>query len=123
MSPAANLTTYNGLAPKSSQNFVEFTEIFGENDNCDLCGELFEKHSKDLNFEVNLKFDKMQEVLNQTCVPTLNPVTRKNSNNHKTKRPKLDLIHSDPSELVASPTNMPQTMKGNKNISSMFEKD
>ena len=47
-----------------SQNFVEFTEIFGENDNCDLCGEPFEKHSKDLNFLVNLKFEKMQEALN-----------------------------------------------------------
>ena len=63
MPPINNLTTYN-QAPQLSQNFVEFTEIFGENDNCDLCGEPFEKHSKDLNFLVNLKFEKMQEALN-----------------------------------------------------------
>lgn len=29
---------------EDKQEFVEFTEIYGDIENCDICGEIFEKH-------------------------------------------------------------------------------
>lgn len=51
---------------KDSQQFVEFTEIYGDVENCDLCGEEFERHHRDYNLEMNLRIEYMREVLNQT---------------------------------------------------------
>ena len=51
---------------ESQGNFVEFTEIFGDVENCDICGEHFDKHTKDMNFKAHEKLEKMQEILNQT---------------------------------------------------------
>jgi hypothetical protein len=45
---------------------VEFTEIYGDVENCDVCGENFEKHQYDLNFEAHQKLKRMQEIINQT---------------------------------------------------------
>jgi len=49
---------------KDSQYFVEFTEIFGDNENCDICGDPFEKHGRDYNFEAFERIDKVKEILN-----------------------------------------------------------
>lgn len=51
---------------KDSQQFVEFTEIYGDVENCDLCGEVFERHHRDFNLETNLRIEHMRQVLNQT---------------------------------------------------------
>mmetsp|Transcript_13248 Transcript_13248/g.20699 ORF Transcript_13248/g.20699 Transcript_13248/m.20699 type:complete len:141 (-) Transcript_13248:1955-2377(-) len=75
---------------KSSQ-FVEFTEVFGDNDNCDICGLPFEKHNLDNNFELNSKLERMNDALNKTC-------------NYPSLQGTLTNFHSKkPSQLPACP--------------------
>ena len=41
----------------NSQFNPELTEVFAENENCDLCGLALEKHARDYNLEAYLRID------------------------------------------------------------------
>ena len=61
--------SYNSQSNK--EQFVEFTEVYGDDENCDLCGEPFDKHCMDLNFELMHKKEQVNLLLCKPLMPQL----------------------------------------------------
>ena len=103
---------------------MEFTEIYGDIENCDLCGEEFERHHRDFNFEMNLRIEYMREVLNQTqkdqtlahsILHSRNgSISRKIDGMHNLHAKKDSLMHKHITTLNSPLNRRPSRMLGTK---------
>lgn len=56
---------------RASSRYAELTEVYGDQDNCEICLKPFELHAPDYNLEANLKLQKMQDILNKPFKPIM----------------------------------------------------